>query len=80
MDCIMELNQDELLMIDGGGFLKAVAYAGTSWAAAALSSACYGAITVAAPAIVTAGCITGGLGFGAVALFCAGGAIISLFN
>lgn len=80
MTGFLELNQNELLYIEGGDLLKSIGYASATYSAVALSSTCFGAITAAAPAIVTTGLITGGLGFGCVALVCAGGAIITLFE
>lgn len=76
----MELEQNELLSVDGGDFWESIGYASASYAAGTLSSVCFGAITSSAPAIAVAGCITGGVGFGAIALICGVGAVITLLD
>ena len=68
MSTFVELSNDEILSIDAGGFWSKVTNAIAAIGAYDLSAACLGAITVEAPAIVTAGLVTGGLGFGVVAV------------
>lgn len=73
MSNFIELSTNDVLCIDGGGFWSKVAYASSAWGAYELSGACFAAITTTAPAIATAGLITGGLAFGVVAAICVGG-------
>ncbi|MHB8128699.1 MAG: hypothetical protein ACYDEX_06865 [Mobilitalea sp.] len=76
MSTFVELDSNEIMNIDGGGwFLEKVAWAAAALDAGALSSACFGAIVATAPVLATAGLVVAGLGFGVVACYCIGGLI-----
>lgn len=72
MENFVELCEEEMLVVDGGGVLgDAIAYDSATVGAYGMYSACaagIAAMTVATPAIVGAGLIVGALGFGVVGL------------
>lgn len=72
MGNFVDLCEDEMLIVDGGGVLgDLLSYGGATISAYGMYSACaagIAAMTVATPAIVGAGLIIGAVGFGVIGL------------